>query len=256
MFAVSRLRASSGLLCDSTKVQKASALRSVSSVSETTTGLAANPAASTPPRSRAAGRCLRGRRAPLAVPAGERRAPRACGCSRVAGRAREATGRPAPGSRMWPAGCRESGRRRAHRGQQVQDQAVDKRDHDEGRPHPGAAQAPADLGRPKRSSRSTRRRVALGGWTTSGSPSSGGSAIATASRSRHSFGSGAQAAALPDLLLVLEHPPVYTKGRRSEPGDLPMGRTGTEPRASTSRDRSRRARDLPRSRASSWPIRS
>jgi len=28
---------------------------------------------------------------------------------------------------------------------------------------------------------------------------------------------------LPDLLLVLEHPPVYTKGRRTEPGDLPMG---------------------------------
>ena len=28
---------------------------------------------------------------------------------------------------------------------------------------------------------------------------------------------------IPDLLLVLEHPPVYTKGRRSEPGDLPAG---------------------------------
>jgi lipoate-protein ligase B len=28
---------------------------------------------------------------------------------------------------------------------------------------------------------------------------------------------------LPDLLLVLEHPPVYTKGRRSERADLPMG---------------------------------
>jgi lipoate-protein ligase B len=27
---------------------------------------------------------------------------------------------------------------------------------------------------------------------------------------------------LPDLLLVLEHPPVYTKGRRTEPADLPM----------------------------------
>jgi lipoate-protein ligase B len=32
-----------------------------------------------------------------------------------------------------------------------------------------------------------------------------------------------QAGELPDLLLVLEHPPVYTKGRRSEPADLPMG---------------------------------
>lgn len=28
---------------------------------------------------------------------------------------------------------------------------------------------------------------------------------------------------LPDLLLVLEHEPVYTKGKRTEPGDLPMG---------------------------------
>jgi lipoyl(octanoyl) transferase len=27
----------------------------------------------------------------------------------------------------------------------------------------------------------------------------------------------------PDSLLLLEHPPVYTKGRRTEPGDLPMG---------------------------------
>lgn len=28
---------------------------------------------------------------------------------------------------------------------------------------------------------------------------------------------------LPDLLLVLEHPPVYTRGKRTEPGDLPAG---------------------------------
>jgi len=32
-----------------------------------------------------------------------------------------------------------------------------------------------------------------------------------------------QAGELPDLLLVLEHPPVYTKGRRTDPADLPMG---------------------------------
>jgi lipoyl(octanoyl) transferase len=31
------------------------------------------------------------------------------------------------------------------------------------------------------------------------------------------------AAELPDLLLLLEHPAVYTLGRRSEPGDLPFG---------------------------------
>lgn len=32
-----------------------------------------------------------------------------------------------------------------------------------------------------------------------------------------------QAARIPDLLLLLEHPPVYTKGRRSRAGELPMG---------------------------------
>ena len=32
-----------------------------------------------------------------------------------------------------------------------------------------------------------------------------------------------QADELPDVLLTLDHPPVYTLGRRSEPGDLPMG---------------------------------
>jgi lipoyl(octanoyl) transferase len=29
--------------------------------------------------------------------------------------------------------------------------------------------------------------------------------------------------AIPDTLLLLEHPPVYTRGRRTEPGELPMG---------------------------------
>jgi lipoyl(octanoyl) transferase len=32
-----------------------------------------------------------------------------------------------------------------------------------------------------------------------------------------------QADAVPDALLLLEHPPVYTKGRRTERADLPMG---------------------------------
>jgi lipoyl(octanoyl) transferase len=32
-----------------------------------------------------------------------------------------------------------------------------------------------------------------------------------------------QADSIPDVLLLLEHPPVYTKGRRSTPDELPMG---------------------------------
>jgi lipoyl(octanoyl) transferase len=32
-----------------------------------------------------------------------------------------------------------------------------------------------------------------------------------------------QADEVPDLLLLLEHPPVYTRGRRSQPSELPMG---------------------------------
>jgi lipoate-protein ligase B len=32
-----------------------------------------------------------------------------------------------------------------------------------------------------------------------------------------------QAGEVPDLLLLLEHPPVYTKGKRATPADLPMG---------------------------------
>src|SRR4051795_10249159 len=32
-----------------------------------------------------------------------------------------------------------------------------------------------------------------------------------------------QADAIPDTLLLVEHPPVYTRGRRTGPGELPMG---------------------------------
>jgi lipoyl(octanoyl) transferase len=32
-----------------------------------------------------------------------------------------------------------------------------------------------------------------------------------------------QADAIPDTMLLLEHPPTYTRGRRSGPGELPMG---------------------------------
>jgi lipoyl(octanoyl) transferase len=37
------------------------------------------------------------------------------------------------------------------------------------------------------------------------------------------LGAARQADDLPDLLLLLEHPAVYTRGRRSQPAELPMG---------------------------------
>ena len=46
-----------------------------------------------------------------------------------------------------------------------------------------------------------------------------GEAVATQDRIR----SARQQGALPDSLLLLEHDPVYTKGRRTAPADLPMG---------------------------------
>ena len=36
-------------------------------------------------------------------------------------------------------------------------------------------------------------------------------------------GGGPPAGTIPDVLLLLEHPPVYTRGRRSTPEELPMG---------------------------------
>jgi lipoate-protein ligase B len=40
---------------------------------------------------------------------------------------------------------------------------------------------------------------------------------------QHALRARRQAGEIPDVLLCLEHPPVYTLGRRSEAGDLPMG---------------------------------
>jgi len=46
-----------------------------------------------------------------------------------------------------------------------------------------------------------------------------GSALALQERLREAR----QAELIPDVMLLLEHPPVYTRGRRSEPGELTMG---------------------------------
>jgi lipoyl(octanoyl) transferase len=46
---------------------------------------------------------------------------------------------------------------------------------------------------------------------------------AEALREQKTLEAARQAGSVPDLLLLLDHPPVYTRGRRSEPGELPMG---------------------------------
>jgi lipoyl(octanoyl) transferase len=44
-----------------------------------------------------------------------------------------------------------------------------------------------------------------------------------ARRMQKALESARQAGEVPDVLIVLEHPPVYTKGRRTSPDELPMG---------------------------------
>ena len=51
-----------------------------------------------------------------------------------------------------------------------------------------------------------------------------------------------QAGELPDLLLLLEHPPVYTRGRRSTPEELPMGAEWYEAQGIAVRDTDRGGR--------------
>jgi lipoyl(octanoyl) transferase len=51
-----------------------------------------------------------------------------------------------------------------------------------------------------------------------------------------------QEGAIPDVLLLLEHPPVYTRGRRSTPDELPMGREWYEMQGIEVRDTDRGGR--------------
>jgi lipoate-protein ligase B len=51
-----------------------------------------------------------------------------------------------------------------------------------------------------------------------------------------------QRAEVPDVLLLLEHPPVYTRGRRSTPDELPMGREWYETQGIEVRDTDRGGR--------------
>jgi lipoyl(octanoyl) transferase len=48
-----------------------------------------------------------------------------------------------------------------------------------------------------------------------------------------------QAEEIPDVLLLLEHPPVYTRGRRSQPEELPMGAAWYEAQGIEVRDTDR-----------------
>jgi lipoyl(octanoyl) transferase len=50
---------------------------------------------------------------------------------------------------------------------------------------------------------------------------------------------GRQAEAIPDVLLLLEHPPVYTRGRRATPEELPMGASWYEAQGIEIRDTDR-----------------
>ena len=63
----------------------------------------------------------------------------------------------------------------------------------------------------------------LGGRWSCGSAISAGSSTARRPRCRSACASGCIAGELPELMLLLEHPPVYTVGRRSDAGDLPFG---------------------------------
>src|SRR3954454_6191793 len=47
---------------------------------------------------------------------------------------------------------------------------------------------------------------------------------------------------IPDVLLLLEHPPVYTRGRRTDPAELPMGAEWYEAQGIEVRDTDRGGR--------------
>ena len=70
-----------------------------------------------------------------------------------------------------------------------------------------------------------RRAAGVAGMTERalGLPPRAGRLRARASRCRSALRERVQAGELPDVMLLLEHPPVYTRGRRSDAGDLPMG---------------------------------
>ena len=140
---------------------------------------------------------------------------------------------------------------RAHRGEQVKDQAVQQGQ----RPRTSATSTPraaaSGRGRARSAPLGSRgRRVAFAAWTSSGSPSLARCPTADAVELQEAVRARRQAGEIPDFLLVLEHPPVYTRGRRTEAGRPADGR-GLVPRPGhrRGRQRPRRPGDLPRARA-------
>ena len=122
---------------------------------------------------------------------------------------------------------------RRDRRQLVEHRAVDDRQHDERRPLRRAAQPPAQTAGPEALARAhaaqRSRRPPDGAspkiedvsdlWVTTLGEVPYADAVALQERLRDAR----QADAIPDTLLLLEHPPVYTRGRRARPADLPRG---------------------------------
>ena len=110
----------------------------------------------------------------------------------------------------------------------------------------------ADVRRAPRGVHATRR-----GRTSSGPATSAPSSTARPPPSRSALRERVIAGELPALLLLLEHPAVYTLGRRSEPGDLPFGADFWRARGiDVVQHAARRQAHLPRARASSSATRS
>ena len=102
----------------------------------------------------------------------------------------------------------------------------------------------------KRSFGSTGRRVAFEPWPSSGSRSSGRCPTGRRARCRRRCARGARPASCPTCCSCSSTRPCTRAGRRTEPGDLPMGEDWYRAQGiEVEDDRPRRARDLPRARA-------
>jgi lipoate-protein ligase B len=133
-----------------------------------------------------------------------------------------------PDQDQVPEGRDEDRRDQRHAGalrrEQVEEEPVEQRDRDERRPHPRATQPRAHTSRPKALLAVVHRlQGSLEDMPELWVSHLGLVPYDEALELQHELRERRSAGTLPDLLLVLEHPPVYTKGKRTAPGDLPMG---------------------------------